>query len=719
MKLVLLLVLPVLIYSTTYSQSYKLVWSDEFNGTSLDLSKWSNETGNNNGYGNSELEYYTARSQNCSIANGTLTINALKENYSGFNYTSARINTKNKFSFKYGKIEARIKLPYGKGIWPAFWLLGDSFVSLGWPACGETDIMEMVGGDGKTPSGTVLSDSTIYGTAHWSNNGAHAQYGNSYTLKSGKFSDDFHTFSVTWDRKQIVWYVDGIQYNSIDITSPGLSAFQNKFFILINLAVGGNWPGYPDNSTVFPQTLEVDYVRVYQDTTSFPYVNIISPQNNSSFVANSNISLDANATIQEGNITKVEFYQGAMKIGETYVSPYQMTWNSVLSGNYRITCTAYSNTGLNSISDTINVKVGSNAATSPYGGTAAQIPGTIEAENFDIGGQGNAYYDSDAQNSGGLYRTFEGVDIEACSDIGGGYDIGWTQNNEWLVYTISVKDSGTYQIGARVASSSGGGLLHFEVDDTDITGTINVPSTGGWQTWTTILSKNFSLAEGVHQLKLFINSTGFNINKIEIYPPETNPSINFIYPAGGEQFSPDSIVQIKWDSRKISKVNIGFSTKGGSNWSSIQNGVDAKFGVYRWKTPEVNSSNCKLIIAASDNMSVIDTSKSAFSIGTVNSVYKDVKAPSYFSLSQNYPNPFNPSTTINYHVPNEGLVIIKIYNLLGKEIKTLVNEKKYPGEYKTVWNGKDLYGNDAPSGIYFYSIYSGNLKEVKKMVLLR
>lgn len=718
MKLVLLFIFLILTCSAIYSQGYKLVWSDEFNGTSLDQSKWSNETGNNNGYGNSELEYYTARPQNCSVANGVLTITALKQSYNGFNYTSARINTQNKFSFKYGKIEARIKLPYGKGVWPAFWMMGDSFVSDGWPACGETDIMEMVGGSGKTPSGTALSDSTVYGTAHWSNNGAHAQYGKSYTLKSGKFSDDFHTFSVTWDRKQIVWYVDGIQYCSIDITLSGLSAFQNKFFIFLNLAVGGNWPGYPDNSTVFPQTLQVDYVRVYQDTTSFPYVNIVGPQNNSSFSANSNITLDANATIQEGNITKVEFYQEAMKIGEAYVSPYQMTWNNVLPGNYRITCTAYSNTGLNSISDTIIVKVGSNIVTSPYGGTAAQVPGTIEAENFDLGGQGNAYYDSDAQNSGGLYRAFEGVDIETCSDIGGGYDVGWTQSNEWLVYTISVNDSEIYQINARVSSDSGGGALHFEIDNTDVTGTINVPSTGGWQTWTDILSKSFSLAAGIHKLKLFINSAGFNINKIDIYPPDAKPSLNFIYPEGGELFSPDSIIEIKWNSWKVSKVNIGFSSKGGKNWSSIQNNVDAKFGVYRWKVPEVNSSECKLIIESSD-ATLLDTSKSTFSIGMINSANEGIQVPVNFSISQNYPNPFNPSTRINYRVPNESWVIIKIYNLLGKEIKTLVNEKKYAGEYSVAWNGKDLYGNDAPSGIYFYSIYSGKLKEVKKMVLLR
>ena len=717
--LLLFLVPPI------FPQGYKLVWSDEFNGASLDQTKWSYEIGNgNNGWGNGEWEYYTDRAQNCNIGNGILTITALKENYGGFNYTSARIKTQNKFSFKYGKIEARIKLPYGKGMWPAFWMLGDNVISVGWPACGENDIMEMVGGSGKTTSGTVLSDSTVYGTAHWSNNGVHAQYGNSYSLKSGKFSDDFHTFSVTWDRKQIVWYVDGVAYNSIDITPAGLSAFQNKFFIILNLAVGGSWPGYPDNSTIFPQTLNVDYVRVYQDTTSFPNISIVSPQNNSTFSPNSNITLTANASAQDGNISRVEFYQDAMKIGETYLSPYQMTWNNVLAGNYKVTSIAYSSTGLASTSDTININVGSNALTSPYGGTPAQIPGTIEAENYDLGGQGQAYNDSDPQNNGGQYRPYEGVDIETCTDAGGGYDVGWTQNNEWLAYTIEASDSGAYQIGARVASTSTSGSLHFEIDGQDATGIISLPNTGGWQTWSTIQSKEFSLSSGIHQLKLFVNSSGFNINKIDIFHPNARPSINMIYPAGGEIFSPDSIVEIKWKSLLVDQVLIGFTTNGGASWSLVQNGVDAKFGVYRWSVPSAASANCKIKVVDKDNLSILDTSNSTFTIGVVNSVNDNSNTPKGFSLEQNFPNPFNPSTIINYSIPELSFVTLQVYNILGNEVAVLVNGEKQQGSYQVKFNANNL-----PSGVYFYKIFvsalpghgglTENFSETKKFILTK
>jgi beta-glucanase (GH16 family) len=232
-----------------------LIWSDEFDYTGLPTSaKWNMETGGN-GWGNNELQYYTNREVNASVADGVLTITAQEEDYGGRAYTSARITTQNKFDVQYGKIEARIKLPYGQGIWPAFWMLGANIGSVGWPACGEIDIMEMVGGTNR--------DNTIYSTLHWQGADGHAEYGEAYSLNSGIFADDFHVFSVIWDDQHITGYVDDIEYFIIDITPAQLSEFHQNFFIILNVAVGGNWPGSPDETTVFPQTMQVDYVRVY------------------------------------------------------------------------------------------------------------------------------------------------------------------------------------------------------------------------------------------------------------------------------------------------------------------------------------------------------------------------------------------------------------------------------------------------------------------------
>lgn len=232
--------------------NYTLSWNDEFNGTLLS-NDWTHELGNgNNGWGNNELQYY--REQNTSLENGYLKITAKQEYYGGKNYTSSRIKTQGNVFHTYGRIDIRAKLPFGQGIWPAIWMLGENFPSVGWPSCGEIDIMEMIGGNG-------YNDRTVHGTAHWESNG-HAEYGGSNSLSSGRFADEFHVFSIIWTSSSIVWLRDDIQYQVIDITN--LSAFHNNFFFILNLAVGGNWPGSPNASTIFDQTLLVDYIRVFQ-----------------------------------------------------------------------------------------------------------------------------------------------------------------------------------------------------------------------------------------------------------------------------------------------------------------------------------------------------------------------------------------------------------------------------------------------------------------------
>jgi len=261
MKYCVSIILLICLFSAVKAQSYELVWSDEFDYSGVpDPNNWDYEKGAG-GWGNNEWQYYTSdRAENCRVENGSLIIEAHKESYSGSNYTSARIiSYHNQRYWTYGKVEARIKLPYGKGIWPACWMLGKNiFEGTNWPACGEIDIVELIGGgEGK--------DDKIYGTVHWGDaNANHASYGGNYQLANGIFADTFHVFSIEWDQNFIKWIIDGQQYNVIDITPAHLSEFHESFFIIFNIAVGGNWPGYPDGSTVFPQKMEVDFIRVYQ-----------------------------------------------------------------------------------------------------------------------------------------------------------------------------------------------------------------------------------------------------------------------------------------------------------------------------------------------------------------------------------------------------------------------------------------------------------------------
>ncbi len=231
---------------------YDLVWQDEFNGTAIDPANWIHETGPN--WFNNELQNYTDRPVNSYISNGKLVIVAKKETLEGREYTSARMITKGLHEFKYGRIDIRAKLPYGQGIWPALWMLGSNIDDVSWPRCGEIDNMELVG---KEPS-------TLYGTAHWDNNGSHAEFGGSTTLPSGIFADEFHVFTIIWNNQQIRWLLDDVQFHTIDITPAGLSEFHQNFFLIFNVAVGGDWPGNPDATTVFPQEMQVDYVRVFQ-----------------------------------------------------------------------------------------------------------------------------------------------------------------------------------------------------------------------------------------------------------------------------------------------------------------------------------------------------------------------------------------------------------------------------------------------------------------------
>lgn len=236
-----------------HAQFWNLVWADEFNGTTIDASNWTMEIGTgSSGWGNNEWQFYTARPENASIQNGHLAIVAKKEIYAGSNYTSARMITQGKESWKYGKIEARIKFPLRQGMWPAFWMLGNSFSTVGWPKCGEIDIMEHINTSDK-----------IHGTIHWDANG-YATYGGDETLTD---VGGFHTYAIEWDASTINWFVDGNQYHSANILNGinSTAEFHEEFFIILNMAVGGNWPGYPDPNDAINDTMLVDYVRVYQD----------------------------------------------------------------------------------------------------------------------------------------------------------------------------------------------------------------------------------------------------------------------------------------------------------------------------------------------------------------------------------------------------------------------------------------------------------------------
>lgn len=236
------------------SRNWQLSWSDDFDGaagTAPDATKWGFELGNNNGWGNQELESYTDSPENAALdGNGNLVITAIKN---GNSFTSARITTKGKFSQTYGRFEARLKTPYGPGIWPAFWMLGANGET--WPQCGEIDIMEL---KGQAPS---IINGTIHGPGYSGGNAISS----SFALRNSRFDLDYHVFAVEWTEAQIDFFVDGFLYNRIlksDV--PGQWVYDHPFYLILNVAVGGNYVGFPTVQTPFPQKMTIDYVRVYQ-----------------------------------------------------------------------------------------------------------------------------------------------------------------------------------------------------------------------------------------------------------------------------------------------------------------------------------------------------------------------------------------------------------------------------------------------------------------------
>lgn len=457
------------------AQNWQLVWQDEFtNGISAD---WVFETGNGSGgWGNNELQYY--RRENATVENGQLVITAKNESYGGYNYTSTRMKTQGTKSWKYGKIEARIKMPAFSGIWPAFWMLGDNISSVSWPACGEIDVMEHIN-----------SENITYGTAHWQD------HNNSYASYSGNTAatvTDFHVYTIEWDADYIKWFLDGVKFHEMYIGGGvnGTSEFQNNFFILLNMAVGGNWPGFTIDNGGFPAKMYVDYVRVYQDaggTATGPVIVYKDCNYAGTAVA-----------LTEGSYTLAQLQAKGVLNDDISSIKVQSGYKATLYQNDNFTGSTLVKTADDAclVDDSWN-----DLTTSIVISTNTAASTLIEAES---------------------YTSMSGVQTEATTDAGGGSNVAYIDAGDWLAYSpIVFSTSGTYKIEYRVASLSGGGRLSLDLNAGSIVlGELDVPSTGGWQNWTTI-SHNVYVNAGTYTPGIYAVAGGWNLNWIRITPVST------------------------------------------------------------------------------------------------------------------------------------------------------------------------------------------------------
>ena len=458
------------------------VWCDEFDYEGLPNSElWSYDTGGG-GWGNGEAQYYTNMDpDNAYVSDGTLKITALKETYDSNEYTSARLVSRYKGDWLYGKIQIRAKLPSGNGTWPAIWMLPTDWEYGGWPYSGEIDIMEHVGSDSQF----------VYGTIHTGayNHNLGTQIG--YNMELPDAETTFHVYELEWEPGRMEVFVDGISYgvfgynplSNINITNSDAWPFDQRFHLIMNLAIGGSWGGSIDNS-IFPQTLEVDYVRVYQkdyagmdQTPPQPVENLTSLD-----ISESSIKIMWDKATDDVYVKEYEIYVDYALVGTTSLNAFKIN-NLEPNSQYRVDVVAVDFAGHRSDQTTLSMSTQ----------TVRTIEGIIQAESYD--------------NQSGIFR-------EATQDEGGGEDVTGISTDDYMEYVLVVPEDGEYTITYRIASEFDAeiklyGPYVFPIETTFI------PATGGNQIWTDVQSETFNLKAGLYTFKIKASIGGFNLNYFE------------------------------------------------------------------------------------------------------------------------------------------------------------------------------------------------------------
>ncbi len=440
---------------------WQLVWSDEFNGSIGP--NWVFETGAG-GWGNNELQYY--RRENATIENNALVITAKREDFGGMAYTSARMKTQGLKTFKFGRMEARMKLPSFLGAWPAFWMLGANLPQVGWPASGEIDVMEHINDENK-----------VYGTVHWQdNNGQYASYGGNIATSV----TDWHVYAVEWDPSAIRWYVDGTKYHEVNITNGvnGTEEFQKDFFLLLNFAVGGNWPGFNVNTAALPAKMYVDYVRVYAPATGV--ATVYKDCNYAGYAA----------ALPEGSYTLAQLQARGIKDNDLSSLRVNAGYQLQLFDGDNFTGTSVVRTA-----DTgclVDQGFNDRATSLIVSKVSTAWSRQIEAE---------------------AYSSMAGVQTEACAE--GGQNVGYIETGDWMAYnSITFPTSGSYRVDYRVASTAGGTVSLDLNAGSIVLGQVGVPNTGGWQNWTTV-SQTVNINAGTYNVGVYAAQGGWNLNWIK------------------------------------------------------------------------------------------------------------------------------------------------------------------------------------------------------------
>lgn len=504
------------LHGTLFGQRYELIWSEEFDGGSL-LDNWTYQIGTTY---NNELQYYTQRDTNVFQKDGFLYLVGLRENYGGRNWTSGRLRTENKFEFQHGKVEIRAKLPAARGMWPAFWMLGSNIDQIGWPYCGEIDIMEYRGHITNQTNGTIHFSAV---SPEQGNNpvGDRRYIGESYTLPEGDFSTDFHLFQFEWTDSLMIWFIDDVEYFRISRTQilgqTSYYPFDQPFYLILNLAIGGDYLGeyQPDASTPDRNELIVDYVRVFQDANQPPFINT-GLDSEVHILPYQTQTITPEITDVDGTVESVNFYINEQLIGTANEAPYSVNWQPTIDGCYTLKIIAKDNEHRTTTNTATRFVVGSGCTHQPFHEQPAEFPGILQLEHYDYGGLGIAYNDHTPDTNlgnaaGNDFRPTEAVDIIPDSEQEGNYLLTEIENGEWTLYTITVTQSGLYDIELGYIGGEASGRIDFELNGEEEWLVFNRLIKQDTTIKATKLKTNVALEEGTHQLKMMVALQGFGL----------------------------------------------------------------------------------------------------------------------------------------------------------------------------------------------------------------
>lgn len=654
------------------AQTYELVWQDEFDGTSLDLTKWEPQIGTGCpslcGWGNNELQYY--RAQNATVAGGLLTITAKRESFGGSEYTSARLRTRNRGDWTYGRIEVRAKMPIGQGLWPAVWMLPTDSVYGTWAASGEIDIVEYVGQD----------PDRVFGTLHYGGTFPQNQFtSRGYELPSGDFHTAFHDFALEWDATEMRWFVDGVLYATQTQWSssgaPYPAPFDERFHLLLNLAVGGNLPGAPDGSTVFPQQFVVDHVRVYEQTdtciTVFDGMDHASPFTNGWFVFNGSVgggSIGANLT----NVPPIDGGRASLDAGwggsPGFVGGFGRERSLDLRPFTHFSVWIDPDANQDYILE-LNLQDddnGDNSLPSSPDGADDEFQYTLRVSPTGPG----------AISGGGWQR----ISIPLTDFVD---DPTFHFGGNGVLDAVPVGDGGNgmlVNVVVAVITQNGAGA-NFRTDRWAFT-----------RQTASIAGRVFDDADGDGTMDP--GETGFENITVQLIDEELGNVIATATTSASGSYSFEDLLATSY------RVQVDATAlPGAPSPTADPDGTN---------TP----GEFALVLACDEAVSGGDFGYSS----SATSVPGPMRVTA--TLLQNAPNPFNPTTTIEFELGRPGTVQLVVHDAAGRRIATLVDGERAAGRHHVQWSGRDADGAAVASGVYFYSLRTADERWVRRMVLI-